>query len=1047
MEMVKISIDGKEIQAPQGSNLLEVARQNGIDIPTLCYDPRLEPFGSCRLCLVEVDGARGPVQSCGATVNDGMVVRTSTENTNALRKTALELLLAEHDGDCLAPCQMTCPAHIDIQGFVALIANDQVKEANKLIKETLPLPGSVGRVCPRFCEKECRRQLVDEPIQICWLKRYAGDYDLANGEPYVPQAKPDTGKKVAIIGGGPAGLAAAYYLALEGHQVTIFEARAGLGGFTRYGIPEYRLPKAELDKEIKLITDLCKDVQLNKTLGQDFTIDSLKAQGFDAIFIGIGAWSNTRLKVEGEDMAGVTSGIEFLEKVTDDKNFPVPARVAVIGGGNTAMDACRTSVRLGAKEVTCVYRRSRNEMPANPHEVHQADEEGVKFELLTAPVGFEGENGKVSGIKCVKMQLGEPDASGRRRPEPIAGSDFVIPVDLVILAVGQGPDVSGLGDKVGVNRWSCIEVDPKTMQTNIPGVFSAGDCQTGAATVVEAIGGAKKAAVAMNQYLAGEAVTGLAEPFNVARGKSVKEVDPAYLGEREKLPKAEVPTLAPDVRKTNFNEYELGFAPDVAKKEALRCLSCSCLDVHTCKLRKYSTDFKADLNKLGKGEYEHPILTDHPFITRDPNKCILCANCVRICNEVMDVTALGLVNRGSETVVLPSLKKPLADTQCETCGQCVSTCPTGALLVKPALPKPGPFVTDAVASACPNCSIGCDITLNVKGSQVIEITSQLNSINDGNLCKKGAFAYADIHSADRLTSPKVAKDGALVDASWADALNAAGKILKEGNAAVVVSPKYTSEELSLAAGLASGSVYGAVPVANSALLNANGQTATYDDIVNSSLVVAVDVNLAADFPIVAQKVRKALNKGAKLALVGAGNDKFAAQASYKYASTAAAGELAGLVKDAGNAVVLVNADTLADAGFVKGLAGAKVAALSSAGNIKGQIAAGIKVEAGEYNKLLAEIGSGAVKALLVLGDTAAVDAGLFKGGVKTVIVTTSLKNVPATADVVLPGATFAESAGSLINTEGRVRKLAQGITPVGGKDNQQIIKELAAALS
>ncbi|PKM42379.1 MAG: pyridine nucleotide-disulfide oxidoreductase [Firmicutes bacterium HGW-Firmicutes-8] len=1053
MTMFKINIDGKEIEAPKGSNLLEVARQNGIDIPTLCHDPRLEPFGSCRLCLVEVDGARGPVQSCGTTVFDGMVVKTNTEKTQALRRTALELLLAEHNGDCLAPCQMTCPAHIDIQGFVALIANDQVKEANKLIKETLPLPGSVGRVCPRFCEKECRRQLVDEPIQICWLKRYAGDNDLVDGEPFVPQPKPDTGKKIAVIGGGPAGLSAAYYLALEGHQITIFEARGGLGGFTRYGIPEYRLPKAELDKEIKLITDLCKDVQLNKTLGQDFTIDSLKEQGFDAIFIGIGAWSNTKLKVEGEDMEGVTSGIEFLEKVTDDKNIAVPARVAVIGGGNTAMDACRTAVRLGSKEVSCIYRRSRSEMPANPHEVHQAEEEGVKFELLTAPVGFVGENGKATGIKCVKMVLGEPDASGRRRPVPVEGSDFVVAADMVILAVGQSPDVSGLGDKVGLNRWKCVDVNPKTMQTHVPGVFSAGDCQTGAATVVEAIGGARKAAVAINQYLNGEPVIGLAEPFNVARGKSVKEVDPAYLGEREKLAKAEIPTLSAEKRKSNFLEYELGFSAEAAKNEAMRCLSCSCLDVNTCKLRKYSTDFKADLNKLGTGEYQHPILTDHPFITRDPNKCILCANCVRICNEVMDVTALGLVNRGSETVVLPTLMKPLAETKCESCGQCISTCPTGALLNKPGLSKPGPFITEAVASACVNCSIGCEINVNVIGNQVVEITSPINSINDGNLCKKGTFAYSDIYSADRLTSPKVAKNGALADVGWDEALKAAAQTLQEvkGSAAVLVSPKYTNEEISLAAKLGStlGGAFGTVPVANGAILKTNGKSASYDDIVNSNLIVAVNVDLAADFPIVAQKVRKALGRGVKLALVGTGNDKFASLASNKFASAGDAKELGSMVKDAGNAVVLVSADSIskADLDLVNGLAGAKVIALSAAGNIKGQLDAGIKVEAGDYDKLLADINSGAVKGLLILGDTSEIDARLFKNGVKTVVVATAAGNVPAQASVVLPGATFIESLGSFVNSEGRVRKAVQAIMPPSGKDNQQILKELAASLS
>lgn len=1046
--MVKINIDGKEIEAPKGSSLLEAARQNGFEIPTLCHDPRLEPFGSCRLCLVEVEGARGPVQSCGATVSDGMVVRTNTDNVAALRRTALELLLAEHNGDCLAPCQVTCPAGIDIQGFVALIANDQVKEANKLIKETLPLPATVGRVCPRFCEKECRRNLVDEPISICALKRFAGDYDLENGEPFAPQPKPDTGKKVAIIGGGPAGLTAAYYLALEGHQATIFEAMLKLGGFLRYGIPEYRLPKDLLDKEISLITKLCKDVQVNKKLGRDFTLDDLKAQGFDAIFVGIGAWSNTRLKLEGEDMPGVMSGIDFLEKVTDDKNYPVPERVAVIGGGNTAMDACRTSVRLGAKEVACVYRRSRSEMPANPHEVDQADEEGVKFELLTAPVGFVGEGGKVTGIKCVKMQLGEPDASGRRRPVPVEGSDFVVPADMVILAVGQSPDVSCLGDKVGLDRWNNVAVSD-SMQTNIDGLFSAGDCQTGAATVVEAVGGARKAAIAIDQYLRGEAVSGPAKPFNVSRGKSVKDVDSTYLGEREKAARAKVPTLAPEERKHDFREFELVFPADVAKQEAIRCLSCSCLDVNTCKLRQYATDYKADLNKLGTGKYKHPILTDHSLITRDPNKCILCANCVRICNEVMDVTALGLINRGSETVVLPSLMRPLAETQCETCGQCISACPTGALLNKPALPKPGPFKTAAVASSCPNCSIGCEIDLNVIGNQVVEITSPVNSINDGNLCKKGTFAYADIHSNDRLTTPKVAN----VDAAWDVALKAAADTLKEvkGNAAVLVSPKYTSEELELAAKLgnviAGGSVYGTTPIANSAVLKTNGQTATYEDVVNSNLIVVVDANLAADFPIIAQKVRKALKKGAKLALIGGGNDKFAAQADYRFASLAEAGELAGLVKAAGNAVVLVSADTPAKADIVNSLAGAKIIGLSAAGNIKGQITAAIKVEAGEYNKLLADIESGAVKGLLVLGDTSEIDARLFKNGVKTVVVTTSAKNIPATASVVLPAATFAEAAGTLTNAEGRVCKLAAAIAPPAGKNNAQIISELSSLLS
>jgi len=268
MPKLSFTLNGKSVEAEAGSTILEAVSQNGVEIPTLCHDPRLKPYGSCRICLVEVEGSRGPVPACATPLTKGMVVRTRTDDIVKLRQMALELLLSDHYGDCIAPCKRACPAGIDIQGYIGLIANGEYREALKLIKESNPLPLVCGRVCPRFCETKCRRNLLDEPLAINALKRFAADFDQNSGSPYIPEPKPSTGRRVAIVGGGPAGLTAAYYLALDGHEITIFDAKPQLGGMLRYGIPEYRLPKATLDKEINIITSLCRQVNCNVSLGQ-----------------------------------------------------------------------------------------------------------------------------------------------------------------------------------------------------------------------------------------------------------------------------------------------------------------------------------------------------------------------------------------------------------------------------------------------------------------------------------------------------------------------------------------------------------------------------------------------------------------------------------------------------------------------------------------------------------------------------------------------------------------------------------------------------------
>ena len=433
--MVNLTINGKAVQAPEGSTILEAARLADIYIPTLCYDEAVEVYGACGLCVVEAQGIPKLLRSCSAKVSEGMVVNTESERVVQSRKIAMELLMSAHDGDCVAPCQLNCPAKTDCQGYVGLIANGEYDAAIKLIKNKIPLPASIGRVCPHPCEKACRRKNVEEPINIAQLKAFAADMDLKS-DSYVPECKPASGKTVAIIGGGPAGLTAAYYLTIMGHSVTVYDMMDKMGGMLRYGIPQYRLPKEVLDKEIAIIEKAGVRLVNNVKLGKDFTIKSLKEQN-DAVIVAVGAWKSSSMRTPGEDLEGVYGGIDFLRAVIKGNAPEIGEKVAICGGGNTAMDACRTAVRLGAKEVYVIYRRTRNEMPADKLEIDEAEEEGVTYKFLTNPLSFNGENGKLKSVTLQLMELGEPDASGRRKPVPIEGKTEEIELDCVILALGQ----------------------------------------------------------------------------------------------------------------------------------------------------------------------------------------------------------------------------------------------------------------------------------------------------------------------------------------------------------------------------------------------------------------------------------------------------------------------------------------------------------------------------------------------------------------------------------------------------------------------------------
>jgi formate dehydrogenase beta subunit len=474
--------------------------------------------------------------------------------------------------ECTAPCQRTCPAGINIPAYISAIREGNYRKAIEVIKETNPLPLTCGRVCPHPCEEMCRLGSVADPVNINNLKRFVADKEMSSGERITPYKAPDTGKRVAIVGGGPAGLTCAYYLARYGHKPTIFEAMPKLGGMLRYGIPEYRLPKDVLDWEIQGIVEMGVEAKTNMSMGEDFTIDSLREQGFNAIFLGIGAWDSRGLGIDGEHLEGVLSGTRFLIDRGLARETPVGEKVAVIGGGNTALDAARTSWRLGAKEVTIIYRRSRKEMPANDIEVEEAEQEGIRFLFLAAPTKLIGEDGKLTHLEYREMELGEPDESGRRRPVPKQGTEKTIRVDNVIAAIGQFPLTDFLKrDGVVTTKRNTVEVtNDKTGETNLEGVFAGGDAVTGASIAVEAVGAGRRAARAINLYLRGEEVT--VPQKAITKDSHLPEVEELIQvpeGGRVKMPE-----LAVEQRRGSFDEVERGLDEEAARREAERCLRC-----------------------------------------------------------------------------------------------------------------------------------------------------------------------------------------------------------------------------------------------------------------------------------------------------------------------------------------------------------------------------------------------------------------------------------------------------------------------------------------
>lgn len=479
-----------------------------------------------------------------------------------------------------APCTAGCPANVKIPEFIEAIKDFRYDEAASIIRETMPLLGVCGRVCPHPCERNCRRGLVDDPVNIMVLKRSAWDYEYYHHkEPQIPVYREKTDKKVCIVGAGPAGLSAAYYLAQLGHTVKIFEMLPEPGGMVAVGIPDYRQPRELLRREVEIIQALGVEIQYNTKLGRDIFLEDLKKE-YDTILIAIGAFKSREMGVEGEDAGyeGVmSSGIDFLREFSLKQPVKIGNRVVVVGGGNTAIDCVRTAIRLGAKDVNLVYRRSRAEMPAEDYEVADAEEEGVKFHFLINPVKIIAKDGKVVGMECVRMQLGEPDESGRRKPEPVPGSNFVIECDTIIPAIGQYPDLSFLkeSDGIKVTKWNTISVKEDLYITDVPGIFAAGDCEWGPNTVVKAIGAGRWAAIMMDRYMMeGNVYLTDEEKLQLTLYKNKVFDKTEKVCETPTIHRVHQEKLDPQYRIKNFEEIEKPYTEKQAYLEATRCLRC-----------------------------------------------------------------------------------------------------------------------------------------------------------------------------------------------------------------------------------------------------------------------------------------------------------------------------------------------------------------------------------------------------------------------------------------------------------------------------------------
>lgn len=1100
MALVKLNINGKEITAEAGKTVLEAALENGIEIPHLCFDKRLEVYAGCGLCIIEIEGQPKIARSCATYVADGLVVRSDTPKVIEARNNALNLLVSQHIGDCKAPCTLNCPANTDVQGYVGLVANKQYIESLKLIKEKLPLPACIGRVCPHPCEDACRRQHVEEPVSIACIKTFAADYDLNTGNPYIPELKPATGKKVAVVGAGPAGLSAAYYLLVDGHEVDVFEAMPKPGGMLRYGIPEYRLPKNVVDAEVAIIEKMGANFNYGVKVGEDISLDYLRTK-YDAVFLGIGAWKSSSLRCEGEDTPGVIGGIDFLIRVAENKPVKIGRKVIVVGGGNTAMDVARTSIRLGAEEVRVVYRRSEDQMPAEKIEIKEAKEEGVIFSFLSAPSLVLSDGDKVTGLRCEKMVLGEKDESGRQSPVP-TGEFVEFEADTIIAAIGQEVDCGNI--KVGLGKKKNIAIKEGTFETNLEGVFAGGDAATGPKIAIEAVAQGGRAARVITTYLAGEMIPYKNIPLVYT------EVTKEDFKDEKVIPRVPHRTVEPEIRKHNFQPILPTMTEEEAVREGQRCLECGCKDYFECQLVDYIKKYEVDTKKYHAINERRFKETDHPFISQNVDKCVLCGLCVRACDEVVGASALGFVERGNATFVAPAFQQELKMTSCISCGHCIDVCPVGAWLDRRNNMKEIPLNLEKTKSVCSYCSVGCEIVYEHKDNKVYLASSKENEIP---ACGKGKFGIEHINHEKRLLKPKVRIKGNYEPIELDTAIFETAKRLRsiqnmygQDQIAFVVSPKLTNEEFKYIKAVADelntkykGSFTLDSEPGIEAVLGRNESTVGMEELDNADLIISVG-HLYEHHPSAGMKLRR-LSETKKIisastiktklesfaskadltdyevfftrvlkALVDTGFIKKERITSYengedlikaldKVEVLPEALKVAEAFKKARKPIILADENTVPKAAL-KVLADITLLAGNDRRPHRGLIVQKAKVNSqGAWNigfrtpgeEIRKALLNNELKGLVVIGEDVLGNVPELKEAVdklKFFAAFDIMENeTTANAEYLLPLCSIAESSGTIVSADGTVRNVVQAIKPLTGMSNLEMFKKLAELLN